>query len=352
MDTQSSEESRQWSASLEPGQDVQEVYLVAAASSLQARNGPFWRLELKDAKGSVEAKIWSPLSQNFAEIPVGSLAMVQARVESYREQNQLNVQGLQLLDDLAVAALDLSLFLPASSRSPAVMYSELLALCKQELKYKPWRKFMLSVLQDADIKAKFMVAPAAKGVHHAWVGGLLEHSLSVAGLCLRLCDHFAHLDRQTLLVAAICHDLGKIWELSGGLANDYTDPGRLIGHINLALEYLNPFMLKSGLEAAYILHLKHLILSHHGQYEYGSPRLPQTPEAFALHYADNLDAKLTQTQTVCAGLESQTWSSYQRTLERALYVPVATPLLVPEQVEEAKAESKKTEPKVNQCSLL
>ena len=248
-----------------------------------------------------------------------------------------------------------SVFMASSSRPPQEMLDELEALCRKEFTYKPWRKFILSVLEDEAIRVPLLTAPAAKSVHHAWVGGLLEHTLSVATLCLRFCDHYPDLDRQTLLAGAICHDLGKIWEFSGGLANDYTDAGRLVGHINLCLGKLDRHLAKSGLDEELILHFQHLILSHHGLYEYGSPRLPQTAEAFALHYADNIDAKITQSRSLFGELEDgeSGWSPYQKSLERQLFQAPKTPEAESRKPRTSKRTAAEPEaPRLNQCSLL
>ena len=318
---------RRWSKDVAPGDEIRALYLIGSASQLQAKNGPFWRLELKDASGDLEARIWSPLSQQFAEIPSGVIAEVEGRAESFRDKLQVNVNALRVLSPEETASVDTSVFMASSSRPPQEMLDELEALCRKEFTYKPWRKFILSVLEDEAIRVPLLNAPAAKSVHHAWVGGLLEHTLSVATLCLRFCDHYPDLDRQTLLAGAICHDLGKIWEFSGGLANDYTDAGRLVGHINLCLGKLDRHLAKSGLDEELILHFQHLILSHHGLYEYGSPRLPQTAEAFALHYADNIDAKITQSRSLFGELEDgeSGWSPYQKSLERPLFQAPKTP---------------------------
>ena len=186
---------------------------------------------------------------------------------------------------------------------------------------------MLAVLNNQELRASFRVCPAAKGVHHAYVGGLLEHTLSVFRLCRRIADQYPELDRQALLAGALFHDFGKIREFSGGLANDYTDEGRLLGHLMLGVEMLAPYLAKSGLDEGLQRHLKHLILSHHGELQFGAVRQPHTAEALALHYADNLDAKMAQ----CRGLfdqlggEGQDWTPWQATLGRPLYRAPRTP---------------------------
>lgn len=345
---------RRWAKDVAPGDEIKALYLIASASQLQAKNGPFWRLELKDASGDLEARIWSPLSQQFAEIPSGVIAEVEGRAESFRDKLQVNVNALRVLSPEETASVDTSAFMASSSRPPQEMLDELEALCRKEFTYKPWRKFILSVLEDEAIRVPLLTAPAAKSVHHAWVGGLLEHTLSVATLCLRFCDHYPDLDRQTLLAGAICHDLGKIWEFSGGLANDYTDAGRLVGHINLCLGKLDRHLAKSGLDEELILHFQHLILSHHGLYEYGSPRLPQTAEAFALHYADNIDAKITQSRSLFGALEDggSGWSPYQKSLDRQLFLAPKTPAAEPRKPHAPKRAAEPEAPRLNQCSLL
>jgi 3'-5' exoribonuclease len=307
------------------GAEVADLFILASAQYGQARNGPYWRLEFRDAGGSISGKIWSPQSLSYPELTSGVPVWVKGKVTSYRDRLELAIETMRQLDQAESAALDLSLFMASSPFSPTSMLEELSSLCRRELTHKPWRKFALSLLADADIVSRLCLAPAAKSMHHAYAGGLLEHTLSVARLCMRFADHYPQLDRQVLLAGALCHDLGKIWELSSGLTVDYTHEGRLIGHIFLSLEKLAPFIKKSGLEPELAEHLQHLILSHHGTLEFGSPRLPATAEALALHYADNVDAKLQQVYTALAEVEEQNWSSYNAPLERFLLRAKPTP---------------------------
>ena len=328
--------------------DVDSLFLLGAASLQQARNGPFWRLELKDASGSLEAKIWSPQSQEYTGLAAGQFVEVQGRSSMFRDQAQIAIDRLRPLSPEDTAACDLALFLPASARPAQDMLEDLEQLCRQELTHTAWKKFVQAVLQHTDIRPRLLTAPAAKNVHHAYVGGLLEHTLSVAGLALRMADHYPELDRQILFAAAVCHDLGKIWELTGGLANEYSDDGRLLGHTFLGLERLEPFLQQSGLEPELVSHFKHLILSHHGEHQYGASQLPQTAEAFALHYADNIDAKLAQCRQIFQSFaeDGSGWSSYQATLGRFLHQPVRTPKSAAESGALRKAA------KEEQCSLL
>ena len=347
-------QQRQTIRDLKVNDDVRSVFLIGAASLQQSRNGPYWRLELRDATGSLEAKIWSPLSAEFSNLAPGQLVEVGGRVGLFREQPQVTVENLRPLTDAERDALNLADFMPASPRPPAQMLAEAEALCRAEFTHKPWRTFALAVLGDEAIRARLLTAPAAKSVHHAYVGGLLEHMLSVAGLCLRMADHYPELDRQTLLAAALFHDIGKLEEMKVGLTTEYTDAGRLLGHIIQGLAMLEPFLAASGLEPDLALHFRHLIASHHGEPEFGAPKQPATAEAFALHHADNVDAKIAQWRALFpAGPEQSSdgaaertkengddtanavhsspqreeleWSPWQNTLSRSLCRPVRTP---------------------------
>ena len=302
------------------------VFLVSEASLGTARNGAlYWSLKLSDSTGAIEAKIWHPLSAAHPRIPRGSLAWVSGRSALYREKLQLAIDDFSLLPPEVSDSFDPALFLPSASIPPDEMFLELKRLALEEFKYPPWRKFIISILNDEKIGPSLKTFPAAKTMHHAYVGGLLEHTLSVFNLCRDFADRYPQLDRQTLLAGAILHDIGKISEFSGGLANDYTDAGRLSGHIVLGVALIEPFAQKSGLDDKLKEHLYHLILSHHGQYEFGAARLPQTAEAFALHYADNLDAKLAQFRNLFNDESGPEWSDYQKGMERYLYNPFRTP---------------------------
>lgn len=309
------------------GDDVATLFLLGSVTQGQARNGPFWRLELRDSSGSLEAKIWSPQSQQYAALAAGDIVEIAGRVSMYRERLEVAVDRMRVLDDGEKNALDLSLFMAASERPASELLTELEALCKATFRHGPWKKLLKLVLADPLVAESLPVAPAAKVMHHAYAGGLLEHSLGVAKLCMAFADLHPHLDRQTLLAGAVCHDLGKLWELSRGLSVDYTEAGRLMGHVQQVMDFLDPLIRKANLEDHLALHLKHLILSHHGQYEFGSPRLPSTGEAFALHYADNLDAKLNQVKGALANVpEGESgWSVYVPGLDRSVFKPLRTP---------------------------
>ena len=339
------------------GDDIRSVYVISQASLQQSRNGPYWRLEFKDASGTLEAKIWSPLSLSYPALAAGQMAHVEGRLTLYRDQLQLTVDSLRVLTEEEMAELPMEDFMPSSARPAADMMADIEALCDEVLTHKPWKKFLRSVLADKRIRPLLMKAPAAKSMHHAYAGGLLEHLLSVAGLCMRMADHYADMDRQLLLVAALLHDIGKIDEMGGLLVTEYTDEGRMLGHIVQGLIMLEPFLQKSGLEPELVMHFKHLVASHHGEREFGAAVVPATPEAFALHFADNMDAKYNQCAQVVPNAgegEGMAWSPYLSFLGRSLCRPVRTPEAPAEEKRRALRQEKKAEARQEerQCSLL
>lgn len=290
------------------GESVRSVFLVAQATKQESRNGPFWRVELRDATGSLEAKIWSPLSQQVNTLDAGAFVEIKGKTSLFRDKIQLTIEAISFIEDSEL--IDISDFLPTSKVPPTQILGQIESLIKEELRYKPWKNFAQSVLKDPEIRNKLLTAPAAKNVHHAYAGGLLEHSLSVAKVCLLLCENYPELDRQLLFVAGLFHDIGKLQELSSGLVTDYTDEGRLVGHIVQGLFMLRPFLIKAKVEPELVLHFEHLILSHHGLLEYGSPKVPATAEAFILHYADNIDAKVQQIKETFPSIKQEESSEY------------------------------------------
>ncbi len=333
----------QYIQELSPGNQINDIFMLGAANLAQSRNGPFWNLTFQDATGKIDGKIWSPKSQEYTGLEPGQIARVFGFVESYRDKNQLKVDHMELLDP-AEPGIDFSDFLPTSCIPPSELMEALEDLITEHMKYAPWKSFCRKVLNDEDIRQRMLTAPGAKTVHHAYIGGLLEHTLQVARSCMSICDVYPTLDRQTLLAGAVFHDLGKAWELSGGLVNAYTDEGKLLGHIQIGQDKLEPFLKRSkALDEKLKLHLKHLVTSHHGEHDFGSPIRPKTPEAFVLHFADNMDAKLNIIDQAYAEMDrsGQEWSPYLRFLERDIYRAPGTP-------DKSKKQNDKPE---NQCLL-
>lgn len=310
-----------------PDMDIAGIFIIVNPALLPSRNGVYWRFSLADATGSVEGKIWPPKSLEYPEMPGGRPALAKGRSLQYRDQLQIRVEQLRYLTEEEAQEIDPVNFLPVSKRDIDSMMRELRDLAQKEFQHPAWRRLFLSVFADPDIERCFRTSPAARNIHHAWIGGLLEHTLSVATLCMSLADTYPELDRQTLLAGAIFHDLGKIREFSSEFAIEYTDEGQLAGHGYLGLEILLPHFRKSGLEPYLAEHLKHLILSHHGLPEYGAAKLPHTREAFILHFADNIDARMTQCKGIFENekISQGEWSSWQKSLDRKVFNSRRTP---------------------------
>lgn len=338
-------QKRTFVADLTPGLEIEEVFLLVEAESRQARNGPFWNLLLEDRTGQVTCKIFHPHSQAAPKLTAGSFARVHGQVGIWRDLPQVVADRIEVLDPEA-EGLNPADYAQASAREPENMLFELERILDENLRHKPWRKLARSVLSDPVIRERLLSAPGGKSIHHAYIGGLLEHTLGVLRLCLAFCELYEDLDKELLITAALLHDLGKAWEYAPGPVREVTDEGRLLGHIHIGFEVLEPLFAKvKDLEPELLMHLKHVILSHHGQYEYGSAKLPMTAEALALHFADNLDSKL----NICAGAFAEAggdggpaWSAYQRSMERFLYRPARTP---------GAGKDKKKHDKGFQCSL-
>ena len=328
---------------MSPGMPINDLFLLGSANQAQSRNGPYWNLTFQDATGKIDGKIWSPKSSEYPTLEPGQMTRVFGFVENYRDKNQLKVDHMDLIP-MDSPEIDFSDYLPTSCVAPEVLMENLEDLITEHMKHAPWKTFCRKVLANEEIRKRLLTAPGAKTVHHAYVGGLLEHTLGVARACMALCNVYPNLDRQTLLAGAIFHDLGKAWELSGGMVNNYTDEGRLLGHIQIGQDKLEPFLKRAKkLDEGLKMHLRHLITSHHGEYEFGAPARPQTSEAFVLHFADNMDAKLNMIDQAYTEMDKngQDWSPYMRFLERSVFRAPSTP-------DNSKKKNDKPE---NQCLL-
>ncbi len=319
---------RQFASRLTEHQEISDIFLVTQKSLALSRNSqPYLRLTLSDRTGSVEARVWEGAQALDQEFQRGDMVRVQGRVTFYQGTPQINVDRLVALGPKDLSSVSWSDFLPTTQHDREGMWSELLEILgTMENDYLT--SLVGAFASDGEFREAFLNAPAAKGIHHVYLGGLLEHTLSVARLAKVLAG-FYPLNRDILLAGAFLHDIGKVRELTYRAGFDYSDEGRLLGHIVLGLEMLREKAAQiSGFPQALLLHLEHLVLSHHGENEWGSPKKPKTLEAFALHALDNLDAKLTgarQWMEREEGVEGD-WTAFWRILGRPLYrTPLAGP---------------------------
>jgi len=337
-------------AQLTAGQQFQEVFLVSRKSLAETKAGkPYLALGLMDRTGEIEARIWDNALQFEAQAEEGSFVLVQAVAKPFRDQMQLGVNGLQQVAD---ATVDMADFMPTSARPLAEMAVELDTVIEGIA--EPRLRALLRAIFQGETLARFHRAPAAKKLHHAYIGGLIEHTLSIVGMAEKAAGHYPLIDRDMLIAGALVHDLAKIEEFDFVRPPfNYTDRGRLVGHLVLGVELVRQAAAQvEGITADMVDRLMHIILSHHGQYGFGSPVLPMTPEAILLHHLDDIDAKMNYMEGLQAKMSGNgwQWTEYQRHLERYLYLraggvevePEAAPGEAPEAAIEA-AEVLQTE---------
>ncbi len=305
---------------LQEGQRIEELFLVAANSQAETKAGKSYLiLTLMDKSGEIGGRLWDNAPLYAKEAPVGSVVLLSGTAQSFRDQLQLKVDSLKQVA-MSSAGVELSDYLPACKRPVEDMVQELHQTIAS-VKDVPLKKLLQSLFKG-EILEEFSLAPAAKKMHHAYLGGLLEHTLSVASLAVKIAQQYRELDSDLFLTGALVHDLGKIREFSySSVPFDYTDSGRLLGHMILGSEMVREHGGKvKGLSSERLDQLLHLILSHHGRHEFGAPVLPMTLEAILLHHADDIDAKVNYIGALSEKLEEpgQQWSDYQRPLERFL----------------------------------
>ncbi len=304
-------------ADMQEGQRVEGVYLVHGKTLATTRAGKaFLTLKMGDRSGVTEGRVWDDAEKVFQTIADCDYVRVAAQVNLYNGKLQLNLKSVKPVDAGTVEPSD---YLPASPRDPDEMMAELMA-CIGRVKDPDLQKLLRTIFEDADLKERFRRAPAAKAMHHAYVGGLLEHTLSLCGLCERVIPHFPEVDGSLLLAGALLHDLGKVDELSYTRSFDYTDEGRLMGHIALELERVSRAIAGvRGFPESKALLLKHLLVSHHGKEEFGSPVKPMTMEALVLSMLDDLDAKSQVFRQLMASGSSERWSPYHPLLGQFVF---------------------------------
>lgn len=291
---------------------IGEIYFCKKKQELVTKAGkPYFNLQLQDKTGVLDAKVWNTSSNGVDEFSQLDYIYVSGRVISYQGANQLNVERIRKCQEGEYQVSD---YMPTSKKNIGEMYQELLGYIGK-MKKGPLKQLVeMFFVEDQDFIQEFQTHSAAKTVHHGFIGGLLEHTLGVVKLCEYFAENYPILNRDLLISAALFHDIGKMTELSKFPENDYTDDGQLLGHIFIgaekigrAIEKIPDFPIKLASE------LRHCILAHHGELEYGSPKKPALAEALALNFADNADAKLqTMTELFDGAQEGTGWLGFNR----------------------------------------
>ena len=301
---------------LREGERVNEIYLCKNKQSALTKAGkPYEALILQDKTGTLDAKIWEPGSVGIDDFDRFDYINVVGDITSFQGALQLNVKRVRKATEGEYEPKE---YLPVSEYNVDEMYEQLLGYIKQM--ENPYLKKLAGsfFIEDADFAKRFKFHSAAKSVHHGFVGGLLEHTLSVTKLSAYFADNYKILNKDLLVCAAMFHDIGKLEELSTFPENDYTDEGQLLGHIMIgAMEIAERIKTIDGFPVKLAHEMEHCIRAHHGELEYGSPKKPALPEAVALSYADNIDAKMETMRELLANVpEGDTqWQGFNRLFE-------------------------------------
>lgn len=300
---------------LREGERINEIYLCKSKQAALTKSGkPYDNVLLQDKTGTLDAKIWDPGSVGIDEFDALDYVAVTGDVTSFQGNLQLSIKRVRKVGE---GEYEPENYLPVSDKDIDEMYQEMMGYIAS-VKNPYLSRLLHMFFDDAAFAKAFKFHSAAKSVHHGFVGGLLEHTVSVTRNCNYFAQNYPFLNRDLLLTAAMFHDIGKLKELSTFPANDYTDAGQLLGHIMIGAEWIGEKIREiDGFPEVLSNELKHCILAHHGELEYGSPKKPALVEALALSFADNLDAKMETVREVLAGVPENNlqWQGFNRLLD-------------------------------------
>jgi len=309
---------KQFIAEMKPGDSINDIFVLAEKKVSQKKDGNnFLNVTFSDKTGTIKGVIWDNVDQIINSITSGNFVHIRANVSEYNGAPQLIVRKLTAH---SVESVDPSDFLPASGHDTDMMYDRLLKVTTA-IKTVCYQKLLEAFLNDAEFVIKFKTAPAAKMMHHAYLGGLIEHTLSMALLAEKIAGHYTGIDTDLLITGAILHDIGKIREFNYEVSIDYSDEGRLLNHIVIGIEMINDKIAKiEDFPPRQALLLQHLIVSHHGSREFGSPEPPKTIEAVLLNYIDEIDSKVNGIRNFMSLSDpGESWTAYHRLLGRYFY---------------------------------
>lgn len=311
---------RQLIKDLKDKDGVDSLYLVKEKNLALGKNGRLYMsLKLGDKTGNIDSRLWDNVEDISRSFEVGDIVKIRGQVQVYQSRRQLVVHRLERVETDNV---DFEEFILTGEVNVEDMWAKLVKIFST-IRNPHLKILVASVLEDPEIKPLLMKAPAAKTIHHAWQGGLLEHILSISQTMEFMAQHYSFLNRDLLLFGALFHDIGKIWELSYENQISYTDRGRLIGHMEIACELIDKKIQKIfGFPEELRDLCKHIILSHHGKLEYGSPKRPKFIEAYIVSMIDELDSKVSTLRTMLSEerQEGQKWSKYSEMFDRYFLV--------------------------------
>ncbi|MCJ7617558.1 MAG: CRISPR-associated endonuclease Cas3'' [Desulfobacterales bacterium] len=312
---------KQFINSIKTGDAVDDIFVLAEKNLAQKKDGNnFLNISLSDKTGIIKGVVWDNVDQISEKISAGDFARVKGNVTEYRGSLQLVIKNIEAC---SADSIDPSDFLPESRFSRDAMFERLLKLT-EAIETLYLKNLLEAFWNDDEFVSKFKRAPAAKKMHHAYIGGLIEHTLSMARLADKIAEHYQYvgIDRDLLITSAILHDIGKIREFDYKVKIDYSDEGRLLNHIVIGVQMIEEKLknIKNFPDEQALL-IKHMIVSHHGTRNFGSPEPPKTIEAVLLNYIDEIDSKVNGIREFIAKEDpNETWTSFHRLLERYFYI--------------------------------
>lgn len=304
-------------ADLKEDDKISEHYLCKQKQSLKSRSGKtYLSLKLQDKTGAIEGKVWD-LNHDIQNFEAGDVIKIDAIVLNYQNELQLKINKIRKSADGEYSPMD---YIPSTDKDIDQLYAQIVETIRSVSNCYIRQLLEDILVNNTEVASRFKNHSAAKSLHHSYMGGLIEHTASVMQICLFLSDHYPTVCKDVLLAGAMLHDIGKVYELSSFPENDYTDDGQLLGHITIGADMVTecarqipnfPHTLESA--------VKHCILAHHGEFEYGSPIRPKTIEAYILHCADNMDAKVKAFEHAIESDSSQRlWLGYQKMMGHSI----------------------------------
>jgi len=311
-------DQRAWIRDLQPGTDIEESFVVRSKDVRQRRGGgPYLAAKLGDKTGEVAALVWENVEQIGKILDIGAVVRIKGQVQRYNNRLQVVIRRAEVVP---ADQVDDALYVRSSSVDVDLLWQRLTKLI-EGVEDQDLRQLLFRVIAEPEVADRLRVAPAARGMHHAFRSGLLEHTVSMSTMGRQLAEHYS-LNANLVVAGCVLHDLGKIWELDIGSSIEYTDEGRLLGHLTMEVLFVDRMIGEMGAFPEELRRqLLHILLAHHGEYEYGSPRRPKTPEALLVHMMDLLDSRMAGVlEAINADGDSESaWSPYSRILDRFIY---------------------------------
>lgn len=308
-----------YAADIRDNQLVDSLFLVSTKNHGVTKNGNgYLVLKLLDRTGEIEARVWDRADDLARGFDKNDFVRVRGQATLYQGKMQIRVQDVLRVDEKTVAAED---FLPKSAHDPEAMLAELQTLLRR-IKNPHLLALAEACFADAELMSLLRQAPGAKTIHHPYLSGLLEHTLSLLKLILKVVENYQNVDADLLLIGGFLHDIGKVYEFSFDRSVEYTDAGQLLGHLVMEVEMVNEKIASiPDFPKELAMLVKHLLVSHHGEYEFGSPKLPQTVEAVILHALDDLDGKIQAIQNMPEKEAGSKWTAFHRAYGRSFFRP-------------------------------